>query len=67
VAIAALLFPLGLGLSQLAASPALACSHGVAGVDDLQLDFAGVLPGYAALVEVRARASSPACPVMRTR
>jgi glycopeptide antibiotics resistance protein len=67
MAAAALLFPLGIELSQLAVSLALGYSYRVTEVDDVLLNFAGVLLGYGAFVAARGRVSSPAGPVMRTR
>jgi glycopeptide antibiotics resistance protein len=60
MAAAALLFPLGIESAQLGVSLALGYSYRVTEVDDVLLNFAGVLLGYAAYVAVRARVSLPA-------
>jgi len=60
MAAVALLFPLGIEVLQLAVSLALGYSYRVTEVDDVLLNFAGVLLGYAAYVTVRARVSLPA-------
>jgi len=59
MALAALLFPLAIELSQLAVSLVLGYSYRVTEVDDMLLNFAGVLLGYAAFTLVRRRVSSP--------
>jgi glycopeptide antibiotics resistance protein len=56
----AVLFPLAIELLQLGVSLALGYSYRVTEVDDVLLNFAGVLLGYAAYVVVRARVSPPA-------
>ena len=60
MAVVALLFPLGIEVLQLAVSLALGYSYRVTEVDDVLLNFTGVLLGYAAYVTVRARVSLPA-------
>jgi glycopeptide antibiotics resistance protein len=57
--VAALFFPLAIELSQLAVSLALGYSYRVTEVDDVLLNFAGVLLGFAAYVAVRGRVSTP--------
>jgi glycopeptide antibiotics resistance protein len=56
----AVLFPLAVELLQLGVSLVLGYSYRVTEVDDVLLNFAGVLLGYAAYVVVRARVSPPA-------
>ena len=60
MALAALLFPLAIELSQLAVSLALGYSYRVAEVDDVLLNFVGVLLGYALFVLVRGSVATPA-------
>ena len=56
----ALLFPLAIELSQLAVSLALGYSYRVTEVDDVLLNFVGVLFGYALFVLVRGSVATPA-------
>ena len=60
MAAVALLFPLAIEVLQLTVSLSLGYSYRVTEVDDVLLNFAGVLVGYAAYVGVRARVSLPA-------
>lgn len=60
MAVVALLFPLAVELLQPAASRVLGYSYRVTEVDDVLLNFVGVLLGYAAYVAVRAKVSLPA-------
>lgn len=55
MAAAAFLFPLAIELSQLSISLALGYSYRVTELDDVLLNFAGVLLGYAAFAALRAR------------
>lgn len=59
VAAAALLFPLAIELSQLAVSMAIGYSYRATEVDDVLLNFAGVLLGFAVFAAVRGRVSLP--------
>lgn len=59
MAVAALLLPLAIELSQLAVSLALGYSYRITEVDDMLLNLAGVLLGYAAFTVVRTKVSSP--------
>ena len=59
MAVAALLFPLGIELAQLGVSLALGYSYRVTEVDDVLLNFAGVLLGFAAYVALRGAVSTP--------
>jgi glycopeptide antibiotics resistance protein len=54
MAAATVLFPLAFVLSQLSISVALGYSYRVTELDDVQLDFAGVLLGYAVFAALRA-------------
>jgi len=60
MAAVALLFPLGIEALQLAVSVVLGYSYRVTEIDDVLLNFAGVVLGYAVYVVVRARVSLPA-------
>ena len=60
MAVVALLFPLGIEALQLAVSVVLGYSYRVTEVDDVLLNFAGVVLGYAVYVVVRERVSLPA-------
>jgi glycopeptide antibiotics resistance protein len=60
MALAGLLFPLAIELSQLAVSLALGYSYRVTEVDDVLLNFVGVLFGYALFVLVRGSVETPA-------
>ena len=62
MALAALLFPVAIELSQLAVSLALGYSYRVTEVDDVLLNFVGVLSGYALFVLVRGSVATPAAP-----
>jgi glycopeptide antibiotics resistance protein len=59
MAIAALLFPLGIELSQLAISLGLGYSYRVTEIDDVLLNFLGVLLGFAMFVCVRRAVTLP--------
>ena len=59
MALAALLFPLGIELSQLGVSLVLGYSYRVTEVDDVLLNFAGILLGFAAYVALRGVVSTP--------
>ena len=59
MALAGVLFPLAIELSQLAVSLALGYSYRAAEVDDVLLNFAGVLLGYALFVLVRGSVAAP--------
>jgi glycopeptide antibiotics resistance protein len=59
MALAGLIFPLAIELSQLAVSLALGYSYRVTEVDDVLLNFAGVLLGYALFVLVRGHVAAP--------
>jgi glycopeptide antibiotics resistance protein len=61
MAVAALLFPLGIELAQLGVSLALGYSYRVTEVDDVLLNFFGVLLGFAAFVGVRGIVTLPGC------
>jgi glycopeptide antibiotics resistance protein len=60
MAVAALLFPVGIELAQLAVSLALGYSYRVTEVDDVLLNFVGILLGFAAYVVLRGAVSTPA-------
>jgi len=60
MALAGVLFPLAIELSQFAISLALGYSYRVTEVDDVLLNFAGVLLGYAVFVVVRGLVAGPA-------
>ena len=60
IVLAALLFPLAIELCQLAVSLALGYSYRVTEVDDVLLNFAGVLSGYALFALVRGSVAMPA-------
>ena len=57
MAAAAVLFPLAIELSQLSISVARGYSYRVTELDDVLLDFIGVLLGYAVFSALRARGS----------
>ena len=57
--LAALLFPLGIELSQLAGSLLLGYSYRMTEVDDVLLNFLGILLGYGLFVALRRRVSQP--------
>jgi glycopeptide antibiotics resistance protein len=59
MAVVALVFPLAIELSQLAVSLVLGYSYRVTEVDDVLLNFAGVLLGYAVFTVLQGRVSSP--------
>jgi glycopeptide antibiotics resistance protein len=59
MAAAALLFPLGIELAQLCVSLALGFSYRVTEVDDVLLNFGGVLLGFAVFVGVRGTVTLP--------
>ena len=59
MAVVALLFPLGIELAQLGVSLALGYSYRVTEVDDILLNFAGILLGYVAFLAVRPRVAAP--------
>ena len=59
MAVAALLFPLGIELSQLGVSLVLGYSYRVTEVDDVLLNFAGILLGFTAYVVLRGAVSTP--------
>ena len=59
MALAGVLFPLAIELSQLAVSLVLGYSYRVTEVDDVLLNFAGVLLGYALFVVVRGFVAAP--------
>ena len=56
---AALVFPVGIELAQLAVSLLLGYSYRATEVDDVLLNFAGVLIGYALSVTLRDRVAAP--------
>jgi len=56
---AALVFPVGIELAQLAVSLLLGYSYRATEVDDVLLNFAGVLLGYALSVTLRDRVAAP--------
>lgn len=60
MALVAVVFPAAIELSQLAVSLALGYSYRATEVDDVLLNFAGVLLGYAAFVALAGRVSTPA-------
>ena len=62
MALAALLFPLAIEPSQLAISFALGYSYRATDIDDVLLNFVGVLSGYTLFVFVRAAVATPAVP-----
>ena len=62
MALAGLLVPLAIELSQLAVSLALGYSYRVAEVDDVLLNFVGVLFGYGLFVLARGSVATPAVP-----
>ncbi|OPZ41781.1 MAG: VanZ like family protein [Actinobacteria bacterium ADurb.BinA094] len=53
MAVAALLFPLGIELAQLAVSLALGYPYRVTEIDDVLLNFVGVLLGFAGHLAAR--------------
>ncbi len=59
MALAALVFPLGIETGQLAVSLALGYSYRATEIDDVLLNSAGILLGFAAFVALRGRVSSP--------
>jgi glycopeptide antibiotics resistance protein len=59
MAAAAFLFPLGIELAQLGGSLSLGYSYRVTEVDDVLLNFAGVLLGFAAYIALRGAVSTP--------
>ena len=59
IAVAALVFPVAVELSQLAVSLLLGYSYRVTEVDDVLLNFAGVLLGYALYIALRGSVSAP--------
>jgi glycopeptide antibiotics resistance protein len=59
IALAGVLFPLTIELSQLAISLTLGYSYRVTEVDDVLLNFAGVLLGYVLFVLVRGSVAAP--------
>jgi len=59
MALAAILFPLGIELSQLAVSLLLGYSYRVTEVDDVLLNFVGVMLGYGAFAVLRRTESVP--------
>ena len=59
MAVAALLFPLGIELAQLGVSLALGYSYRVTEVDDVLLNFGGVLLGFAVYLLLRGRVALP--------
>jgi glycopeptide antibiotics resistance protein len=59
MALAALLFPLGIELAQLSLSLTLGYSYRVTEIDDVLLNAAGVLLGFAAYVAARGIVASP--------
>ena len=62
MALAALLFPVAIELSQLAVSLALGYSYRVTEVDDVLLNFVGVLSGYGLFVLARGSVATPVAP-----
>lgn len=62
MAAAAILFPLGIELAQLGVSLAVGYQYRVTEVDDVLLNFAGVLLGFAAYTVVRGRVATPGAP-----
>ncbi len=62
MALAALLFPLAIELSQLAISLALGYSYRATEIDDVLLNFVGVLSGYGLFVLVRGSVATPVAP-----
>ncbi|NLE22468.1 MAG: hypothetical protein GX624_06790 [Actinobacteria bacterium] len=65
MSVAALLFPLGIESAQLAVSLALGYSYRVTEVDDVLLNFAGILLGFALYLVLRGRLSAPLAPAAR--
>ena len=59
MALAAFLFPLGIELAQLGVSLALGYSYRVTEVDDVLLNFVGVMLGFAAYALLRGAVSTP--------
>jgi len=59
MAVAALLFPLGIELAQLAVSLALGYSYRVTEIDDVLLNFVGVLLGFAVHLVARRFVTEP--------
>jgi len=57
--VAAFLFPLGIELAQLGVSLALGYSYRVTEVDDVLLNFLGILLGFAAYLLLRTAVSAP--------
>ncbi len=64
MAMAALFFPLAIELSQLAVSVAIGYSYRVTELDDVLLNFAGVLLGYAAFLVARRFVGAPSSAAM---
>ncbi len=62
MALAALLFPLAIELSQLAISLVLGYSYRATEIDDVLLNFVGVLSGYGLFVLVRGSVATPVAP-----
>jgi glycopeptide antibiotics resistance protein len=60
MALAGVLFPLVIELSQLAVSLALGYSYRVTEVDDVLLNFLGILLGYGVFVLLTGRVATPA-------
>jgi glycopeptide antibiotics resistance protein len=67
MAVVALLFPLGIELAQLGVSLVLGYSYRVTEVDDVLLNFAGILLGFATYAVLRGAVSTPDAPPPRSR